>query len=611
MIILQIRLLMAFAAVLMARGSAVAQLPQAQLPQAPPPHPPFRELVKEYQRLGLPLPPPDAELVRIEFWRLSAAIDTDDQPHESYLIGFRLAPPRPGADPRYLIGAGEILTTTEWFDPQGVKPAKPTPDALRLVDMDGKEYVSFAVQCELRGWHDLAQAAYARAIEQWYSEPPQEVSFLDELRSTVIWLWERRLEQRGTDRKEILRHLKALYGVEETPETRLYGLNLLRRLERTVNQPRAKPGTVEARIDDLTEYFVNPQDWTTLDRPPPPYREPYWKLAELGFDAVPALIDHIRDDRLTRAVSFGGFSFFGEASPTVGDLCSRLLSDFSGGTIARRGEGRGNDLLDAEQARKWFAEAKKIGEEKWLLDHAIPKGDMPSANRVIVRAIGAKYPARLPEIYRAVLQKPPVHVLDEPRDCVEEVVASKLPREQKIALLEEGVAHKVSEHRLWALEGLASLDADLFRKRLAEDLKKYPGDALEATSLIQRTDDPGCWDAFAAAAKRASYEARMVIILDIGHLDPPDKPDPIRRERVRFLAQLLDDRTAEKDESGDTVEVRDYAASQLGGLLRFRMDYRYPDHMVQHDPNRGPITRFVFREAVRRAAEQELTRRKK
>ncbi|MFO0804779.1 MAG: hypothetical protein U0791_16850 [Gemmataceae bacterium] len=40
----------------------------AQVEVAPPPHPAFDEVVKDYLRLELPLPPKDAELVRHERW---------------------------------------------------------------------------------------------------------------------------------------------------------------------------------------------------------------------------------------------------------------------------------------------------------------------------------------------------------------------------------------------------------------------------------------------------------------------------------------------------------------------------------------------------------------
>ena len=58
------RVLVAVAAILFSQGTSVAQLPTA-----PPPHPTLNEVVKEYLRLGLPLPPANAELVRIDLFR--------------------------------------------------------------------------------------------------------------------------------------------------------------------------------------------------------------------------------------------------------------------------------------------------------------------------------------------------------------------------------------------------------------------------------------------------------------------------------------------------------------------------------------------------------------
>ena len=59
----------------------------AQPPTAPPPHPPLAELVKEYVRLGLPLPPPDAPLVKI---RQITGADGEGTAKFTYELGFQL-----------------------------------------------------------------------------------------------------------------------------------------------------------------------------------------------------------------------------------------------------------------------------------------------------------------------------------------------------------------------------------------------------------------------------------------------------------------------------------------------------------------------------------------
>ena len=153
---------------------------------------------------------------------------------------------------------------------------------------------------------------------------------------------------------------------------------------------------MEALIDGLVDYWQE-------DGFPPSKKsgeEMYWKLAEMGFDAVPTLIEHLNDERLTRTYDV-----------TVGLLCTWLLEDLSGMEIGKyRDE---STTLEPEVARAWFAKARKVGEEKYLLAHALTSNNIQqtenkrqSAGAHIFRVIGAKYPNRIRDLYHAKLKMP-------------------------------------------------------------------------------------------------------------------------------------------------------------------------------------------------------------
>jgi hypothetical protein len=93
-------------------------------------------------------------------------------------------------------------------------------------------------------------------------------------------------------------------------------------------------------------------------------------------------------------------------------------------------------------------------------------------NRVIFRALGTKHPRRLAEVYRKQLCEPggrsEWRLKLESRVLALEIAASKLPRAEKVALLEEAAAHKLVAHRLAALRVLADLDPPAFRKHLRD-----------------------------------------------------------------------------------------------------------------------------------------------
>jgi hypothetical protein len=553
-------------------------------------------------------------LVRIECWREHA--DGDDQPKESYLLGFRLTPKAPKQDPRYFVSDGSHWNF--WFDPHLVKKAKPVPESLYLVGMGDDDYLCLAVQCKLRGWHDFAKAIYARAREQ-SDGVGAERSPITMLRNIA---WTRCLIQffkPGSDRVEILQQLKILASEEEsfrTPEVQA----MFRLYEKTVAPRKSKPGSIEDMIDDLTDYWTDCLDASNPLNPKG--EQPYWKLVEMGFDAVPALIEHINDERLSRASRTGPCFWY---DLTVGHLCSRLLYDLSARTI---GGGNGEeymDRLEPEKAREWFIAAKKIREEKWLLDHAIPKeankpnkpieAQWAEAEAHIGRVIAAKYPSRLSEIYRATLKGPMPGSLE---DHVPSILASKLPREQKTALLVEGASSEDVKHRFFALTGLARLDQPQFRKNLLLTLKQIEKQAKEKkpwiiethelVPLVERADDRACWHALIEVARQIPVEERMGIVGNVGLVDPPDRDDPARMLRIRFLLQFMDDRSTHIDTDGSRIEVRDYAASRLAGLLRFRVNRLVGLSSVEHDSTLGPQSRLVFRAAVRQAAEKELAR---
>lgn len=222
------------------------------------------------------------------------------------------------------------------------------------------------------------------------------------------------------------------------------------------------------------------------------------------------------------------------------------------------------DRLSPAEAQKWFNEAKKVGEEKWLLDHAIPadggKGIVNQVGRPephIVRVIGAKYPARLPAIYRAMLKAPASPLIG---DFVNEIVASKLPLKEKVSLLKEGATHDRLDHRFLALDGLARLDRAALRKYLLPTLKRIEDRGprvhfdwdigARPGELVTAAGDRACWDALIAAAKAVEVEGRMDFIGCVMPHRLPDPKDPQRRERIRFLLQFLDDRTTEVKDFG-------------------------------------------------------------
>ena len=131
---------------------------------------------------------------------------------------------------------------------------------------------------------------------------------------------------------------------------------LLKSLDLALVPSKAKPGSLEALIDDLVDYAANTGTLGSYPR-----EDRYWRIAELGFDAVPALIDHLDDDRLTRAM-MKGFNNFPSWHLRVKHGVSDLLEELAGQDLGRDWLRRQQGYTVTKAAAKmWWDEAPRSG----------------------------------------------------------------------------------------------------------------------------------------------------------------------------------------------------------------------------------------------------------
>jgi hypothetical protein len=556
----------------------------AQKPVAPAPHLTLDELVKEYQRYGLPVPPKEAELVRVKLAAQRAV-------KPSYTLGFLYPPAKPGGQPRLLQG----YSWTTWFVPEKVTLAKPIPASTEGVALSHWDWLCLAAQCKIRGWDDLAAAAYTEALLSLRGYSEADVRTVSEaLRESAWTYWKAKLWERDSDRKEIYARLCSLHPANpKYPST--WDDELLRDLEPTLVPRKSKPGTAEALIDDLTDYWDDPDDPLTESG-----HSAFWKLVELGFDAVPALIEHAKDYRLTREKVGRVVSDVSR----VGDLCEGILSHLSAGAL--------HIPIDPGDALKWWGKARQYGEELWLIDHFFPSEDEEEntifPSEIMLRVIRAKYRQRFAEIYQTVLYKRPK--LDS-EQLTKEIAKGKFTRERKLSLLEEGASHRNPVHCYYALNALSELDDGAFRKHLFHAIQSLPQcldfdksgpQPVWIAQLISKTDDRKCWDTYTAATMRASGDCRISFIRCVGWPPEPGEKDSGRKQSIHYLLGFFSDTSVGKsDWKGTEREARDVAAIHLGYLLGIVRPNGF-------ELSKSPRERFLFRDRIREAAERELAR---
>jgi len=183
------RLVAGFTTLFLAHATALAAPPVA-----PPPHPALDEVVKEYRRLGLPIPSPKAELVRVTVY---------PQETRTYLA-LRHPPSAPGKSPHY-----QTNTDSRW----ALKPYQEVIVPAIPASLEGAppwDGICFVVQCKLRGWDELAAAAYVKWMKPDEQAPSKTPNAIAALRIHAWSYWENQLTERYSDRKEAFTQMSAL-----------------------------------------------------------------------------------------------------------------------------------------------------------------------------------------------------------------------------------------------------------------------------------------------------------------------------------------------------------------------------------------------------------------
>jgi hypothetical protein len=549
------------------------------------------QLLVRYREYGLPLPPADAPLVRIES-RPEQRVH-DGTKEASYLLAFLLHSQGPDNNRLVLLGRAKRCFD-QIFVFSVLTPAQPTANQASHAECVWQDSLqepfatnvalATAIQCQARGWHELAQALLTRALA---TEPGDSNSIFSQsanLRpqaalSRLAWAhWANELAKRDTDRAAIAQHIRFLFASDPalaTDDNRKF----LTALDAALAPRRGKPGTTEALIDDLLDlsaYVPGQRDDAR-----------YQRLLDLGFAAIPSLIEHLDDQRLTRCIA-GGEDAWPIHFLRICDVVSLLLEDLAGERWATQPSNVFGWPFEKASVQAWWQNAQKVGEEAQWLNHVWPEDhNVQWLRSPILELLAKKYPKHLPAIYRKVLKERPVMYIDQ---LTEAIGKSTLSRDQKRELLLEGTASEWLERKRSALKELKTVDRERFITILVQTLEapaKMPyraywrrEEALFA-SLVWEADDKRAWTALEKATRRADPDLRLQYL---NALIPCGGQSGSYRPSLRFIAKFLDDTTTrdigpEPDYGGvvgasqfPRIEVRNYAAMKIALALGWKVD---------------------------------------
>ena len=417
------------------------------------------ELLKLYRSVGLP-EPKTAKLVRYKTGG-GKTVNGKVQPI-CYSLAFELKPQTKTNQAIVLKGAS--LSHPDWdFESQEIDPdlavVKDNP-----VDEDDAFFM--AIQCHARGWNKLAQ----HLLENSKVPSKEEIGQL--FIHKAWYYWEKQIFSPDTDRVTAAKFMKFLIAEDKEPNLEpdrngpsMFGAGqsvnckanrkLLKSLELAIIPSKGKKGSVEALIDDLVNFY---------EREPDPYdfydqESRFWRVARLGFDAVPALIEHLDDERVTRTqlriVFFPCNIYVQDVVSDILEHLSGLPHDGSENTIDRYP----GDPIIKKAAKEWWEEAQKVGEEAYLLKYVLPSEDKERINNNFVnnhqlQLILGKYPKHIPTLYKKMIESRP----ELPsRSITNAVLRCKIPDKEKLELFLLGTKHKDKDHRQTALDAIQEL----------------------------------------------------------------------------------------------------------------------------------------------------------
>jgi len=599
------------------------------------------ELARDWKEFDLPIAPPDAVFATGDFDR---GIHVIGRPKQTDLLLILALKEANGVKP------------SRYWTLTGVEPLREPNDMGRFEKVDlnvvteGRSDLpvtcaelggrvpylngplAMAVQAQLRNQPKLALSLlklgaqfeltgfHRPGLHSIPTSPPEPRRAL----ATLAWsFWRDQLTEPNNDRTKTLDRLQRVIKSPMGPDVPL-NRQLIEDLKTTQSSRPETSDPIEALIDELTNMdqregfgisggFKGSADLTDVD---PRYRVLWLK----GFEAVPALLNHLDDGRLTRR-DYPYINGPSERNARISDIVSDILMDLSAGALQPRNsnDGRGN-TLQPKDARAWWTTAQAAGERGYLLDHVLPpqapvnrfpRPAMPEPPNMpedvkaryremeermkradternrdsclprahLLHIIAAKYPEELPKLFKHAHE----HCPQAPQHLLCELLAqSPVKPEIKTQLLQETARSDSPEVRYAAVLALSRMTGPASCAAVAEGLSSIPlkwekGEmckmATRWTRLVTECDDANNWTKLEDVARRCDAGQRIEILWAMNCCDAGCSNRP---RRIEFLGRFLDDESVREGGSWSIFDaglsakrltVRDAAAYTIATIL--------------------------------------------
>ncbi len=376
-------------------------------------------------------------------------------------------------------------------------------------------------------------------------------------------------------------------------------LNLIADMELTLTKPPKPASELEAAINSLMDLGDkrNENAWY------PPSVESacrghrgYAKLRNAGLEAVPVLMAHLDDHRLTRCM---GSSRRGAWHARIADAVALLLDDlatepFSYDLLVAEGRGK---QLDRAHVLHWWVGIQGTKTLDYLRSHAVTverRGE-PEANEAILQALGRRHPEELVKLFPEKLP-----LVSNSYPLFKALEESRASKQDKLRLFLAAAKDKETGNRIRAIHGLLGLHHEKAVPLLVHELENLPHtpkqpywlcEARNIPRLVVLSQDDRAWNAMRVMSIQVDIGQRMELIAAAGTCSHN------QNRVIDFLASFLADEelrviTFAIRESPpkpgeletdlflgpcagfiwDRLAVRDLAALELAGKLQVNVD---------------------------------------
>ncbi len=523
----------------------------------------LESLVAQYAKYGLPQPPKQAKLVVLK-WSNSTA---NGVPQYERAIAL-LEPKDPDGEQRYWIGH----RTSKLSSHVSVTPTLPRerivaatdpggPDGLER-DFDRDPDLALAIVCASRGWNELAGELLIRS-----RRAPRNVFQRRAIRprdhgkalALLAWdYWCGQFCRQEGDRSAILTRLTELKTNVPGLDT-LANENIVNDMRLTLQPTKSPVDSLEATIDSLIHLGVDRPGAELIDLRSVGFHPSYKKIEAMGLDAVPILLKHTHDFRMTRFVTS---NHRGPWIVRIADVVHQLLSALAGEELShdilvREGRGR---CVDRDHVLFWWSETKKVDAKEFLIQNAITAGDdgKPKANLAILKSLARSYPDDLVDLFTKNFER-----LEYADPLLQAVGSAKLSEHQKSQLFLKAASAKRAETRASSIRQLLAISHQQAVPLLVAELDRIPRTPKKAywlssagpvSQVLCHTDSDVAWSALARNAKRVDMGQRLQMMQAVTRSGK-------KKQTVAFFVEFLnDDETRELPGFRDAANAKDIDA---------------------------------------------------